>query len=66
MINSKKWGGKNLFSKVIYLVPALALMAIFFLGPVLLTVYYSFTNMAITGSAAANFQFVGLSNYRCV
>lgn len=63
MINSKKWGGKNLFSKVIYLVPALALMAIFFLGPVLLTVYYSFTNMAITGSAAANFQFVGLSNY---
>ena len=34
-----------------------------FLGPVLLTVYYSFYQYGNYRSAAANFQFVGLSNY---
>lgn len=57
--------GKNSFlSKVIYLVPALILMAIFFVWPIILTVYYSFTNLALTGSAVTNHQFVGLANYQ--
>lgn len=56
-------GGKR-FSKIIYLLPALVLMLIFFAWPIVLTIYYSFTDMALTGSAAQNQQFVGLENYR--
>lgn len=47
----------------ILLIPAVLLLATFFIVPIILTVYYSFTNMALTGAAAKNFQFVGLSNY---
>ena len=41
----------------------MVLLLLFFLVPVILTVYYSLTNMALTGAAAKNFQFVGLANY---
>lgn len=51
-------------SKFGYLLPAIILMALFFVWPIILTIYYSFTNLALTGSAAANFHFVGLENYQ--
>lgn len=47
-----------------YLLPALLIMALFFIWPIILTIYYSFTNLALTGSAAANQQFVWLDNYK--
>lgn len=43
--------------------PAVILMAIFFAMPIILTFVYSFTNLALTGSAAKNMQFVGIGNY---
>lgn len=49
--------------KSVLLLPAVLLLLLFFIVPVILTVYYSFTNMALTGSAAKNFTFVGLQNY---
>lgn len=49
--------------KSILLIPALFLLIAFFIVPILLTIYYSFTNMALTGSNVKNFQFVGLRNY---
>lgn len=62
MVSQK--GFKGFFSKTVYLIPALILMALFFVWPIILTVFYSFTNLALTGSAAADFRFVGLENYR--
>lgn len=50
--------------KSVLLLPAVILLLLFFIVPVILTVYYSFTNMALTGAAAKNFRFVGLSNYK--
>lgn len=47
----------------VLLLPAILLLLLFFIVPIVLTVYYSFTNMALTGSAAQNFQFVGIQNY---
>ena len=47
-----------------YLLPALLVMVFFFVWPIILTVYYSFTNLTLTGSAAANQAFVGFSNYK--
>ncbi len=36
---------------------------LFVLGPIIMTFYYSFTNMALTGAAAADTQFVGFDNF---
>lgn len=49
---------------VLALLPALGLVALFFLGPALWAVYASFTNMALVGADAADPRFVGLANYR--
>ncbi|SDC34885.1 carbohydrate ABC transporter membrane protein 1, CUT1 family [Sanguibacter gelidistatuariae] len=46
------------------LLPAVALLALFMLGPVLWSFYGSFTNAALTGVNAANPDWVGLDNYR--
>jgi multiple sugar transport system permease protein len=46
------------------LAPALIMLFLFFLGPVLWSVYSSFTNAALTGDGAANPQWVGLDNFR--
>lgn len=54
---------KNDLKKSVLLIPAAVLLICFFIVPIILTVYYSFTNMALTGANAKNFQFVGLSNY---
>ncbi len=63
IMKTKRWGTGTL-SKMVYLVPAVLLMAVFFVWPIILTIYYSFTNLALTGSAVANQQFVGLANYK--
>lgn len=55
---------KSFLSKYIYLIPAVLLMLLFFVWPIVLTIYYSFTNLALTGSAASSHEFVGLENYR--
>jgi len=46
------------------LVPALLMLVAFFLGPVIYSVYSSFTNAALTGDGASNPQWVGLENFR--
>ncbi len=46
------------------LIPAVLLMLVFLLGPILYSLYGSLTNRAMTGYKAANPQFVGLQNYQ--
>ncbi|WP_460856510.1 carbohydrate ABC transporter permease [Nocardiopsis coralliicola] len=45
------------------MLPALVLLLAFFVGPVLWTVWASFTNEALTGAAAADTRFIGLDNF---
>ncbi|WP_277209454.1 carbohydrate ABC transporter permease [Isoptericola croceus] len=45
------------------LVPAVVLLALFMLGPVVWSFYGSFTNAALTGPNAADPEWVGLDNY---
>ena len=54
---------KDQAKKSVLLIPAAVLLICFFIVPIILTVYYSFTNMALTGANAKNFQFVGFTNY---
>ena len=46
------------------LLPAVIVLLCFFIVPIILTIYYSFTNLALSGSNAQNLQYVGLSNYK--
>lgn len=65
MSNSEKRKYKQtLITTLCFLLPALALLALFFIWPIILTFFYSFTNLSLTGSAAQNTHFVGLENYK--
>ncbi|WP_046471305.1 carbohydrate ABC transporter permease [Allosalinactinospora lopnorensis] len=48
---------------IIPLGPALFLLLAFFAGPILWTVWASFTNAALTGAQAAQTEFIGLANF---
>ncbi|MFT4006439.1 MAG: sugar ABC transporter permease [Lacrimispora sp.] len=49
--------------KSVLLAPSVILLLVFFVMPILLTVYYSFTNLALSGENAKQLKFIGLSNY---
>lgn len=49
--------------RLVPLVPAVVLLALFMLGPVIWSFYGSFTNAALTGPNAANPEWVGPQNY---
>jgi multiple sugar transport system permease protein len=46
-----------------FLLPSVVIMLVFFIYPILLTFFYSFTNLALTGEAAKELKFIGLDNY---
>jgi multiple sugar transport system permease protein len=50
-------------ARVVPLAPAVVLLALFMLGPVVWSFYGSFTNAALTGPAALNPEWIGLDNY---
>lgn len=49
---------------ILFMVPAFAVMAVFFLGPAVYAIYVGFTNMALTGNGAATPSWVGFGNFR--
>ncbi|NHF62336.1 sugar ABC transporter permease [Chryseoglobus sp. KN1116] len=48
---------------VVPIVPAAAIMAVFFVGPILWAVYVGFTDQGLTGAAALNPQWVWFDNF---
>lgn len=48
---------------VLPIVPAAAIMAAFFVGPILWAIYVGFTNQGLTGAAALNPQWVWFDNF---
>lgn len=63
MSKSKSLHG-NIYKRTFFFgLPAIILLALFVVGPILMTIYFSFTNMALTGEAASNMQFVGFDNF---
>ena len=49
---------------VFFLAPALALMAVLFLGPIIYSLYLAFTNLQLAGPHAVDYSFTGLTNLR--
>lgn len=54
---------RKTISWLYFLLPSVAIMLVFFIYPILLTFYYSFTNLALTGEAAKELKFIGFDNY---
>ncbi|TVX99142.1 carbohydrate ABC transporter permease [Cohnella terricola] len=50
-------------SWIYFLFPSVAVMLVFFIYPILLTFFYSFTNLALTGESARQLKFIGVDNY---
>lgn len=50
-------------ARVVPLAPAVVLLALFMLGPVVWSFYGSFTNAALTGPAALSPEWIGFDNY---
>lgn len=48
---------------VIFLAPSWVLLLLFFITPMLLTIFFSFTNLSLTGTAASKLEFVGFQNF---
>lgn len=46
-----------------YLLPTLALLLFFFLWPIVLSFYYSLTDLTLSGSKSVNYDFVGFTNF---
>ena len=56
--------GPSVGQRFLPLVPALALLVLFFAGPVIWACYTAFTNQALSGPGADHPQFIGLDNFR--
>lgn len=54
---------RNSFAWLYFMLPSIAIMLVFFIYPVFLTFFYSFTNLALTGESARELKFVGFDNY---
>lgn len=54
---------RNSLKKFLFLFPAVALMLLFFVFPIFLTVFFSFTSSRLTGPGSQQLQFIGFENY---
>lgn len=54
---------RKTYTWLYFLFPSLAVMLVFFIYPILLTFFYSFTNLALTGESAKQLKFIGFDNY---
>ena len=60
-IYKKKWTDTK--KTLVFLSPSLIILTIFFIIPMLLTIYFSFTNLALTGAQASQLKFIGFDNF---
>lgn len=59
----EKRAKRNRVKSAFLFLPSIFLIGIFFIGPMVMTVFFSFTNISLTGSAAQAMEFVGFQNF---
>lgn len=59
----RRGSGRRSLVRSVPMLPAFALLAVFMVGPVIWSVYGSFTNTALTGRRAKDPQLIGFENY---
>lgn len=61
----KKQGSSGQGKKaLLFLMPSIALLLFFFIWPIVLSAYYSLTDMTLSGSRSLNYHFVGFENFK--
>ncbi|GLV14841.1 amino acid ABC transporter permease [Alicyclobacillus hesperidum] len=56
-------GHHNGWRAIMFLLPSWLLLAVFFFVPILLTFYFAFTNLSLTGTSSLATKFVGFQNF---
>ncbi|WP_040209680.1 carbohydrate ABC transporter permease [Neobacillus jeddahensis] len=62
-IKEKKKKDHILLRSILFLLPSWIILLVFFVGPILLTFYFAFTNLSLTGSQAKSLEFIGFQNF---
>ncbi len=57
---------KKLLTSALLILPAAVLIGVYYVYPMLMTIYYAFTDLTLTGSAATQTNFVGLKNFKSI
>lgn len=60
----KRHGSGEQWRAALFLSPSWLLLLLFFFVPTILTFYFAFTNMALTGATAAKTEFIGFENFK--
>lgn len=63
MAKKKSLHGNSYLKALFFGTPAIVLLLLFVLGPIIMTFLFSFTDMALTGAAAKDVEFVGFDNF---
>lgn len=66
MKTRKSFSRKKLITAGLLMLPAILLIGVYFIYPMVMTVYYAFTDMTLTGSSATAVHFVGLRNFQSI
>lgn len=61
--NYKKNKLSDNIKALFFLTPTWILLLVFFVVPMVMTVFFAFTNLSLTGAAAQNLEFVGFENF---
>ncbi|MFJ5621645.1 carbohydrate ABC transporter permease [Peribacillus loiseleuriae] len=62
-IQGKKKKDHTLLRSILFLLPTWIILLVFFVGPILLTFYFAFTNLSLTGAQAKSLEFIGFQNF---
>ncbi|CAH0346490.1 sugar ABC transporter permease [Bacillus sp. CECT 9360] len=62
-VKQKRRKDYPLLQSILFLLPTWIILLIFFVGPILLTFYFSFTNLTLTGTEAQSLEFTGFQNF---
>ncbi len=54
---------RKMYKTALFFSPSIFLIGVFFIFPMILTLFYSFTNVALTGSSAHAMEFIGFRNF---
>lgn len=66
MKTRKSFSRKKLITAGLLMLPAILLIGVYFIYPMVMTVYNAFTDMTLTGSFATAVHFVGLRNFQSI
>ncbi len=62
-VRKAKKGFSDNLKAALFLLPSWLLLLLFFVGPILLTIFFSMTNLSLTGIEASQLRFTGFENF---